>query len=245
MARQQWFVRLMAMVGVLAVTTAASADDVAKRAAAAGRGVTLSTAVSHGETVLLAEGPRLRFEQHADSGAMWFRIESAGDVVRVRLNASAASVTRGRRSVSITREDLGPARLHEVARLLDRSPAVRALDALVRDLTPSRDEAGRGLEMAAAVVRALQGDPAPAQALARRMLPSRSDRQVVRAMAGIGGGVNTCYDEWLRDTSRYLDEYFACEEAMRWLPLGGSLSCTYEWLFKVTIANSILVMCIA
>jgi hypothetical protein len=234
------------MVGLVAASAgAAAADDAARKPVGQGGRTIVSTAVSGGEAILVAEGPRVRFEQHAGQGGMWFRIESGGDVVRVRLTSSAASVARGNREVTLARHSVGPAAWSQVARLVDRSPAARALDAMVRELTPSADESIRGLELAAATLRALQGDAAPAQALARRLSAPRSDRHLVRAMAGADAGVNNCYDEWLRDTSRFLEEYFACEEAMRWLPLGGSLSCTYEWLFKVTIANSILAMCVA
>jgi hypothetical protein len=234
------------MAGVLAVSASAvAADDPVRNTAGGRRAATFNRAVSADETVLIAEGARVRFEQHAGERGMWFRIDSGGDVVRVRLSGSSATVARGNREVIVPRDPFNPARLQQVARLLERSAAARALDALVRELTPSADEGVRGLELAAVTLRALQGDGAPAQALARRLAGARSDRQLVRAMADAGGTVNNCYDEWLRDTSRYLEEYFACEEAMRWLPLGGSLSCTYEWLFKITISNSILVMCVA
>lgn len=243
MARQQRCVGLVAAACVLAAAAAAaSGNEVARKTPRDAGGVTFSTSMSGGEAILVAEGAGVRFEQRAGQRGMHFQVSARGDVVSVRVDTDVAVVARRGREITIPRHGAGgAARMQEVAALLRDSPAIGAL-AMMAQQSASAGDSGRSLEFAAAVMRALQGDPLPAQAIARRLAGARSDRHLVRAMAG--AGTIHCYDEWQTDVVRYMEEYLACDEAMRWYPLGG-LACTQEWLFKVTIANVALMMCLA
>jgi hypothetical protein len=205
--------------------------------------VSVRSVIEGTNALLVVEGSGVRFERRSDGTTTRLAVVQGDDRVDVLLEAREARVSRGGREVVIAGRGLSPERFVQVAELLQGSGALHALDQVARSSGRSSDPAALELRLASATLRSLQGDPGPALALKNDLAPKSSDRMLVRAMARESAAGMGCYDAWQDAVTDAMSEYLLCDEAMRWIPYGG-LACTYEWLFKVGVANAELMSCV-
>lgn len=197
-----------------------------------------------GESTLTAEGMGVRISKRVGPERVRIRVETKGDMVDLETDAMLrVKVSRRGKSVVLQMKARDPKRVDEVRRLIESSPALGALDALIERIKKDERDVARSVMTSWALFHAVRGSDVPAMDLARRLAPAAATSFFKRASATVAGEIPVaCWMEYANSLNIYMTEYIQCYTDWGWVP-GMNAACTFEWLVKVELAWFWVITC--
>lgn len=199
--------------------------------------VTFTLAASIGESTLVARAPSVTFEKRLTKDRVSLRVRSGGDELSVDVERDGATrVGRRGKTRALKASDRPEERMRRVQELLAGSTAMLAFEGLAAYLEASDKPEAVSVVTSYALVQALRGSAAPAQALARR-IKARAAAGMKRT-AGLTGGeesVIVCWAEYAYALLTFATEYEGCVNDWWWNPIAQA-GCAFVYLLQGDLA---------